>query len=352
MRNRIATRKPYNPFKELWKREFKDKQLATKWLKRYIKFIKWCQTKNRVHIPYDNETQTHHIVPQKWGGPNWANNKVVLTIREHIVAHHLLARTHDPQMSQAFHMIVATNKNQFKYAVTVRLAAESIQLKKSTRPWETHMRPVINLNTGQIYQGVNQADRATSKTEVGGSLSNSIKRGVKCNGCFWEYVDNLPDLTPQTIRQVLTCKIKHLEQRAQTARANRIAKSKSAVINLNISEVFDSVKDASKSIGQNQLAVTCAIRKKFKAGGYWWCYTKDLVDLRPQTINAKIQQLEYETKYNPKFTSPKQILDETTGIIYPSLVQASRAIGCCPANISVAIKNNRLAKGHKFKFIS
>lgn len=351
MRNRIATRKPYNPFKELWNHEFKDKQLATKWLKRYIKFIKWCQTKNRVHIPYDNETQTHHIVPQKWGGPNWTNNKVVLTIREHIVAHHLLARTHDPQMSQAFHMIVATNKVHFNYAITVRLVAESIQLKKSTEPWKDQMRPVINLNTGQIYQGVNQADRATSKTEVGGGLSTSIKRGVKCNGYFWEYVDQLPDLKSETIQNVLLMKINNVNQRVQTARDQSIAKNKSAVINLNTYKVFDSVKDASNSIGQNQLAISNAIRKKFKAGGYWWCYTGDLVDLTQQSMDNKRFQLEEETKNNPQFTQPKQILDETTGIVYPSLVQASRAIGCCPANISVAIKNNRLAKGHKFKFI-
>lgn len=351
MRNRIATRKPYDPFKELWKHEFKDKQLATKWLSRYIKFIKWCQTKNRVHVPYDNETQTHHIVPQKWGGPNWANNRVVLTIREHIVAHHLLARTHDPQMSQAFHMIVATNKEQFNYAVTVRLVAESIQLKKATRPWEQYMRPVINLNTGQIFQGVNQADRATSKTEVSGGLSNSIKRGVKCNGYFWEYVDQLPNLKPETIQNILLIKINAVNQRVQNARIQGMAKSKSAVINLNTNEVFDSVKDASQSIGQNQLAISNAIRKKFKAGGYWWCYTSDLADLTQQSIDNKRSQLEEETKNNPQFTQPKQILDETTGIVYPSLVQASGAIGCCPANISVAIKNNRLAKGHKFKFI-
>lgn len=351
MRNRIATRKPYDPFTELWKHEFNDQHRATKWLNRYIKFIKCCQLKNRVHVPYDNETQTHHIVPQKWGGPNWANNKVVLTIREHIVAHHLLARTHDPQMSQAFHMIITTNKDQFKYAVTVRLIAESIRLKNASASWNSWMRSVVNLNTGRVYQGVNQADRDTSKTGSCGYLSQAIKRGVKCNGYFWEYVDNVPDLTPQTIQRVLANKIAQIEQRTQIARANRIAKSKSAVINLNTQQVFDSVASASQSIGQNQLAVSSAIRKKFKAGGYWWCYVKDLPDISSQSIGDKLQQLELETKDNPRFTQPKRILDETTGIVYSSLVKAARAIGCCPANISNAIRYNRLAKGHKFKFI-
>ena len=51
-------------------------------------------------------TYTHHIVPRGWGGPDCDDNLVVLTIKEHIIAHHLLARTHDPLMAYAFHMLV------------------------------------------------------------------------------------------------------------------------------------------------------------------------------------------------------------------------------------------------------
>lgn len=52
--------------------------------------------------------EQHHVVPRSWGGLDTADNLVLLTAREHYIAHHLLYRAHprDEKMALAFFMLV------------------------------------------------------------------------------------------------------------------------------------------------------------------------------------------------------------------------------------------------------
>jgi len=52
--------------------------------------------------------ESHHVVPRSWGGTDSPDNLVLLTAREHYVAHHLLYRAYprDERMALAFFMMV------------------------------------------------------------------------------------------------------------------------------------------------------------------------------------------------------------------------------------------------------
>jgi hypothetical protein len=57
--------------------------------------------------------EKHHIIPKCKGGSNFADNLVLLTAREHFIAHWILWLIYrDRQMALAFHKMISTNKFQ------------------------------------------------------------------------------------------------------------------------------------------------------------------------------------------------------------------------------------------------
>jgi len=84
----ILSSKPHNPH----------------YLNRYIKFIRYCQSKN---IGYEGYVENHHICPKSLF-PKYKNfneniwNKILLTARQHFIAHIILSEVYNtPEMKQA-----------------------------------------------------------------------------------------------------------------------------------------------------------------------------------------------------------------------------------------------------------
>ena len=73
--------------------------------KRYQKFIK--SRPNRSKKTFDG-CETHHILPRCMGGKNTSDNLVVLTLREHFIAHLMLSRCFREGTKQRQQMIAAT----------------------------------------------------------------------------------------------------------------------------------------------------------------------------------------------------------------------------------------------------
>ena len=70
-------------------------------LSRYIKFIQ--SRPNRTYEPF--KTNKHHILPRVYNGPNLKENIVVLTHREHFIAHLMLWKCYGGKMASAFHLM-------------------------------------------------------------------------------------------------------------------------------------------------------------------------------------------------------------------------------------------------------
>lgn len=85
----------------LFSHTFKNPDNANFYLNRYIKFID--SRKDRI-IEKNAYTETHHIVPRSWSDDLRydKNNLILLTAREHFIAHLILSHTEDSYMEYAF----------------------------------------------------------------------------------------------------------------------------------------------------------------------------------------------------------------------------------------------------------
>lgn len=71
----------------------------------------------RMKMPSTAEyTETHHIVPRCMGGDNSSNNLVVLSAKEHYVAHHLLYKHYrTSKLAHAWFMMLKCSLNQKRF---------------------------------------------------------------------------------------------------------------------------------------------------------------------------------------------------------------------------------------------
>lgn len=76
-------------------------------------------------------TEKHHIVPRSLGGSDDSTNLVVLTAREHCVAHLLLAKIHGGSMWQAAYMMI--NRFSIKSSRIYSLVREQASKNTSIR---------------------------------------------------------------------------------------------------------------------------------------------------------------------------------------------------------------------------
>ena len=82
--------------------------------------------------------EKHHIIPKCKGGTNKYENIVVLTAREHFIAHKLLWLIYrDRQMALAFHKMISNNKNQKRVV--------------SSRDYEEVRKAYVETNFGNSY---------------------------------------------------------------------------------------------------------------------------------------------------------------------------------------------------------
>ena len=86
----------------------------------YDKLVKRAQLRQKAN-PIEGYKERHHIIPRALGGPDTKDNLVELTVREHFIAHKLLARIYGGGMWYALHMMMYGRDNhQYNYIVTSR----------------------------------------------------------------------------------------------------------------------------------------------------------------------------------------------------------------------------------------
>ena len=116
------------------------------YLKIYHSLIQKAKEKGRTKD--SSALETHHIIPKSLGGSNEENNLVILTFREHYMAHLLLARiTNTKQMFDALNIIGNTKKckiNSYLYE-TNRIKRINLMIGRKHSP-ETIIKMKIKAN--------------------------------------------------------------------------------------------------------------------------------------------------------------------------------------------------------------
>ena len=256
-------------------------------------------------------TEAHHIVPRSWN-PDLIydeNNIICVSVKAHLILHHMLALTRDTRMCRAFYsMINMKPKDVFNYAVHVNLAAQAKQMW-----YDISVRPVVNLNTGEVVPSI--ASLAKTCNVTTGTITDHINKRTKIAGNFYQF-KHVVDQTN------IDCEL----QKCLDAQRDRGDWCKRAVVNLNTGEVFESIKDAQLSLQRN-VNIAGAISKRCRCGGYHWQY-KDVVE--QTSIEEQLNQYERHkitAKENRKRIKSQigcKVKCVETGEIFATMTQAAK----------------------------
>lgn len=89
----------------------------------YLQLINNAKLQNR--SKKEAYFERHHVIPKSMGGSNAKDNLVLLTAKEHFVAHHLLWKIHkNPQMALALKIFVDGTKNKLMRACNSQISAK------------------------------------------------------------------------------------------------------------------------------------------------------------------------------------------------------------------------------------
>ena len=90
---------------------------------RYLKFIADRKSRTIEYGPFSG-TEKHHILPRSYGGSDDPDNLIILTEREHYVAHWILAYAVGGKMSSAFLLMQNVVSKSIKTSRAYKLSRE------------------------------------------------------------------------------------------------------------------------------------------------------------------------------------------------------------------------------------
>ena len=289
--------------KALHQRIFTDKH--DRQIKRYIKFIEQCQT-----LTFDNYKDstfhTHHIVPRSWGGSNETFNLIRIPARYHFVAHQILYETGYSDMIFAFQMMRNTVKDIRINSITY----QQLMNENSRLQAKTTSRPVINLNTRQVFDSTYEASRSLG---LGCSLvCESIFKGIKCGGYYQQYKDVVDQSSiEEELQKCIQRTLKMKQERP--------------VYNLTTGELYPSVSAVAELFNMKKISyLTDMIRKGYKCHGYYQQY-KDVVD--QSSIEEELQKYEdcrKEREQNRIKNQTRPIVNLSTKTCFENIKEASK----------------------------
>jgi hypothetical protein len=269
----------------------------------------------------------HHILPASLGGEGDSRNPnhpniVMLSFREHYIAHYLLWKIHNNyEMMLAFYLMCCKRSHLvFSSRMYEKLKTETL-LKIS--------KPVICLETLMIFPSVYSAAEATNTSRV--CIRKSCNHKVESNKkMHYEWYDENIDYSNNSYFGKV--KINH---------------SDLPIRNLDDEMIFLNAKAAYSfyNLKANRSIEMCCKKKRKSAFGFHWEYLEEPKIVLNEKYKAKEGSIEFALEeiidnwYNP-------IMCVETGKIYKTLEEAKEDVGLANAcHISDAIKGKRKTSG-------
>ena len=255
----------------------------------YIDFIKSRKVKQRAKND-GNIYELHHILPRSLGGTDDDNNLVLLTLREHYIAHYLLWKcTNTHQMATALFFM----SNKQKKIISSR---QYEKLRKDVI--ENNSKRVVCLETGEIMF-LKQAVIKYMCTDK--NISKAAKKvNQTAAGYHWDYYDETIDYTKN-----------------EWYGKERIIYA-TPVIRLEDAKYYKSMKEAGTENGVTDSTISSAIIHKCYANGYHWDCYDETIDYTKNEWYGKKQNLK---------SSYKKVVCLETGDIFESQQAAARFMG-------------------------
>lgn len=127
------------------------------------------------------------------------------------------------------------------------------------------MKPVINLNTGELYESSKQVSEIYGTNTS--SVTNTIKNKQQLKGYYFANVEEL-EQTGLTREQLLRQRKQHTAQQERI----RISKHCQKVINIDTLQVYDSASDLERAHNKGTCTASAAIRGHRKFEGERWIW--------------------------------------------------------------------------------
>ena len=207
--------------------------------KNYYDYINYVKSIDR-KLDY---SEIHHIIPRCLGGSDDKSNLVVLTAREHFLAHYLLTKIYsdNSKIVDAFRMMGVINKNEQKRYINSRLYESKRKLFSEARS-----KKVVCIETGEIYPSASYVEK-----NIISGIRDVIKgKQLTAGGFHWKY------LNEETI--------------------TKKPHERKKVICSNTGEVFSNTDEAANFVGVNPSLIRRICNTgKGTAKGYTFCYEEE-----------------------------------------------------------------------------
>lgn len=237
--------------------------------------------------------EKHHIIPKSCGGTNDKENLILLTAKEHFIAHLLLTKCYEGEMKikmcYAFWMMCNRNSKYNEFNELVKISSSTYQYAKeliaSLPGFNTGKAPWNKGLTKEMDLRINASKRP--KTEEHKQNLSKSKKGWKP--------------TPTTLvkmkENLEVQRIKSYKSISQYDLSGKYIKS------------FVSVVSASQSISSGDIIAVLKGRTK-TAGGFYWTYFGEIPkinNIRKQKESRKVFQYDLNKNFITQWNSASEI---------------------------------------------
>ena len=226
-------------------KQYENDDNAKFWIRRYAKFVTWIKSIPRI---YDSKFhEKHHMIPRSWNGSDTKENLVILTFREHIIAHYIIQHTRDASMIKAFHCMYNIS-DRYNFRISTTKYDEIKQYVRENAKYQNAI-PVIRISDGMRFISATEAERQIDAVQ--GAVRNAIIKVIKCKDSYWQYEED------------------YLEGKPIITHERILPPNTKPVICIDTGEIFDSIAKAEQKYPGS---IRLAVERHLKADGKTWRY--------------------------------------------------------------------------------
>jgi hypothetical protein len=273
--------------------------------------------------------ETHHIIPRSFDGRDNADNLIALTPSDHFFAHLLLAKIYNGKMWFALSLMChATQyeKTSIRYLISHRksFALMRTHLSESRVKNNPNAKKIMCVETGEVFTTVLEAASTYNVSPPNITRCLTGETIGTSGGVHWAYCGDT-----ETISKLQN----HINNGSLTQKS---------VLCLETGETFKTAKDAAVHLGgRSPGGINHCLKGRNKSWmGFHWAYANDEKSIKKAT----------QLMQSPR-TTAKPVRCVETGVVYPSLINASAALGLkTPSSICNALKKNSVAGGYHWEY--
>lgn len=211
----------------------------------------------------DYYTEKHHIVPKCMGGTNKEDNFVLLTMREHILAHYILTRIYPDNLKIIRASSAMLVKNKYRHNTSTKLA-ESIR-----ENYTKHSKDFSKEQLGKVFSDEHKKNlsnafkgrKLTDKTKQ--KLDKSrFKEKISAEGKIFESINECARYYGVSY-QTIQFRLKKYPDKYFKLGANR---QKSRKVQGPDGTVYNSINECAKSLGRHKKTITRWIKEHPELG--------------------------------------------------------------------------------------